>query len=98
MPANYSNPAVPASTNPKELEEPEPKEETLKQLIEKETKREVEKIESLEGTVKLSISLPKSNAEWYSFMDFGNLEVEVDEFASNADDIIDETNQQFKIK
>ncbi|CAG8505706.1 10885_t:CDS:2 [Gigaspora rosea] len=37
-------------------------------------------------------------AEWYSYLDFGTLELEVDEVASDADDIIDEVNRQFKIK
>ncbi|CAG8644099.1 21640_t:CDS:2 [Gigaspora margarita] len=36
--------------------------------------------------------------KWYSFLDYGTVKVEVDEFTSNADDIIDEVKRQFKIK
>ncbi|CAG8535458.1 6138_t:CDS:2 [Gigaspora margarita] len=33
--------------------------------------------------------------EWYSFLDFGTIEVEVDKFASDADNVIDEASNTY---
>ncbi|CAG8624359.1 26260_t:CDS:2 [Gigaspora margarita] len=36
--------------------------------------------------------------EWYSNLDFGTINIETDEFASDANEVIDENNRQSKIK
>ncbi|CAG8655190.1 31595_t:CDS:2, partial [Gigaspora margarita] len=96
----------------KELGEPKPEEKTLEQLIEDEIRREIKNNSPpVETTIPLMLSplnpvylLYDSNfdspnqVEWYSFLEFGTVEVEVDEFASDADDVIDEVNWQSKIK
>ncbi|CAG8644163.1 16110_t:CDS:2, partial [Gigaspora rosea] len=56
---------------------------------------------SIPSTLSICYDLGFNNeeqVEWFSYLDFGTLKLEVDEVASDADDIIDEVNRQFKIK